>query len=126
MTMGGAEILLTNSLSPGGLCEHVQNHLAYFKFPAYLLHRLDKKVRVHFLNYKGITDITQLVNDFKEILYTHKIDIVQIHLNPASFYSELACPAHIPHVDTMHNTYPTDVYQRPLLNPHCSFHASKC
>ncbi len=115
MTMGGAEILLTNSLSPGGLSEHVENHLAYFKFPTYLLHRLDKKIKVHFLNYKGITDIVRLVNDLNKIIHTNKIDIVHSHLNPASFYSELACPSHIPHLHTMHNTYSTDLSPRTLL-----------
>ncbi len=105
---GGAEILLVNSLSKGGLCEHAENHLAYFMMPSYLLTNLDKEVHVHFLDYKGSTDILRLIKSLKKIIIDNKIDIVHSHLNPASLYSHIACPKNIPHVHTIHTTYSID------------------
>ena len=115
MMPGGAEILLANSLSQGGLCEHTENHLAYFRDPTYLLERLDKNVQVHFLNYKGTADVVRLLRQLKIIIRDNKIDIVHSHLNPASFYTHLACPGNVRHVHTIHIAYSTDVQTRPVL-----------
>ena len=108
MVPGGAEILLTNSLAPGGLCEHTENYLAFFMAPSYLTDQLDKKVHVHFLDYKGGTHIIRLLRQLRTIIKENKIDIVHSHLNPASTYVHIACPRHIPHVHTIHTTYSMD------------------
>lgn len=108
MQPGGAEILLTNSLSPGGLCEHAENHLAYFMAPSYLIEQLDKKVKVHCLNYKGTTDVVRLIREIRRIIIENDIDIVHSHLNPAGLYTHLACPKKVPHVHTIHTTYSMD------------------
>ncbi|MEO6540818.1 MAG: glycosyltransferase family 4 protein [Ferruginibacter sp.] len=104
---GGAEILLTNSLSPGGLCEHTENHLAFFMLPD-LVPQLDKKVHVHFLDYKGGKDIFRLLNQLRRIIRKNKIDLVHSHLNPAGTYTHMVCPKNIPHVHTIHTTYSMD------------------
>jgi len=105
MLPGGAEVLLANSLSPGGLCEHTENHLAYFRAPSYLLELLDEKVTVHFLDYKGSSDILRLLYQLKKIIIENKIDIVHSHLNPAGLYTHLVCPKNVKQVHTIHTTY---------------------
>ncbi|MGB5007232.1 MAG: glycosyltransferase family 4 protein [Ferruginibacter sp.] len=105
MLPGGAEVLLANSLAPGGLCEHTENHLAYFRAPSYLLDKLDKKVKVHFLDYKGSTDIFRLLHQLKKTIIDNKIDIVHTHLNPSGLYTHIICPENVLHVHTMHTTY---------------------
>lgn len=108
MQPGGAEVLLTNSLSPGGLSGHTVNHLAYFMGSSYLLDKLDKDVQVHLLNYKGAKDIVRLIRDLRKIIVDNKIDIVHTHLNPAGLYTHIACPPDIPQVHTLHTTYSMD------------------
>jgi len=111
---GGAETLLLNSLSPGGLCEYTENHLAFFMVQSYLLDRLDKNVKVHFLNYKGATDIFRLLRVLRKIIRDNKFDIIHTHLNPADVYSHIACPPGVPQVHTMHTTYSMDNETSPL------------
>ncbi|MBK8519919.1 MAG: hypothetical protein IPL54_03200 [Chitinophagaceae bacterium] len=53
LTTGGAETLLANSLSPGGLQEHTDNYLAYFNKSSYLTDIIDKDVKLINLNYTG-------------------------------------------------------------------------
>ena len=111
MSPGGAEILLVNSLSAGGLSEHTENHLAFFMEPSYLLDILDKNVVVHFLDFKGGFDIFRLISNIKKIIIDNGIDIVHSHLNPAGLYAHIACPKNIPQVHTIHTTYSMDVEQ---------------
>lgn len=108
MTPGGAEVLLANSLSSGGLSEHTENHLAFFMGPSYLLDRLDNKVTIHNLNYKGVTDVWQLLQRIKKIIVDYNIDIVHSHLNPAGLYAHLAMPKGVKHIHTLHTTYSMD------------------
>jgi glycosyltransferase involved in cell wall biosynthesis len=107
MDTGGAEILLTNSLSPGGLCEYTENHLAFFMAPE-LVSRLDPKVKLHFLDYKGGSDIFRLIKQLRRIIVDNKIDVVHSHLNPSGTYASIACPSHVPQVHTIHTTYSMD------------------
>lgn len=111
MNPGGAEILLANSLSPGGLPEYTENHLAFFMGPSYLLEALDNSVKVHFLDYKGAATIVSLIKKIRALIVDNKIDIVHTHLNPASFYTHIACPKNIPQVHTIHTTYSMDTAQ---------------
>jgi glycosyltransferase involved in cell wall biosynthesis len=108
MQPGGAEMLLANSLSQGGLCVQAENHLAYFTRSSYLLDKVDKETRIHFLDYKGGADIIRLLRQIRKIILDNKIDIVHSHLNPASWYTHLACPKQVPQVHTLHTTYSMD------------------
>jgi glycosyltransferase involved in cell wall biosynthesis len=108
LSTGGAEILLTNSLSPGGLSEHTENYLAYFKNGDYLHSQIDKSVQQFCLDYKGGLDIVRLLRQLRRIMITYKIDIVHTHLNPAGVYTHLVCPRQIPQVHTIHTTYSKD------------------
>ena len=111
MAPGGAEILLANSLSDGGLSDHTENHIAFFMEPSYLLDILDKNVVLHFMDYKGGLDIFRLISNIKKIIIDNNIDIVHSHLNPASLYTHIACPKNIPQVHTIHTTYSMDAEQ---------------
>ena len=111
---GGAETLLVNSLSPGGLSEHTENHLAFFMTPSYLLDKLDKSVVVHFLDYKGATDLFRLLRNLRKIIVDNNFDLIHTHLNPANVYSHLACPKGIPQVHTMHTIYSMDTDTSPF------------
>ena len=114
MAPGGAESLVANSLSAGGLSDYTENHLAFFMAPSYLLNFLDKRVVVHFMDYKGMFDIFRLISNIKKIIIDNKIDIVHSHLNPASLYTHLACPKNVPQVHTIHTTYSMDTEQSPF------------
>lgn len=111
---GGAETLLANSLSQGGLGDHTENHLAFFMAPSYLLKKIDKSVHIHFLDYKGVREIFKLIRQLRSIIVDNKIDIVHTHLNPAGLYTHLACPRNVAHIHTMHTTYSMDIETSPL------------
>ena len=105
LSMGGAETLLANSLSPGGLNEHTENYLLYFNKSSILEKILDKNVKVICLNYKGGFDIFRIIREIKKVITENKIEIVHTHLTPAGVYTHLICPADVAHVHTIHSTY---------------------
>jgi glycosyltransferase involved in cell wall biosynthesis len=105
---GGAETLLANSLSPGGLCEHADNSLVYFAGDSWLSGILDPRVTVKCLDYKGGIDLVRMLQRLRRFIAENKFDIVHTHLNPASFYTHLVCPAGLPQVHTVHTAYSMD------------------
>lgn len=114
LSIGGAEILLVNSLSPGGLNEHVENYLVYFiKEADHLVSGVDKNVKQICLEYKGGADIIRLLRELRKVITSNKIDIIHTHLNPADFYVNLVRPKNIPQVHTLHIAYTTDKETRP-------------
>ncbi|MFM6924370.1 MAG: glycosyltransferase [Ferruginibacter sp.] len=116
LTIGGAEILLVNSLSPGGLNEHTENYLVYFiNRGGHLASLVDKNVKQICLDYKGGTDIIRLLRDLRKVIADNKIDIIHTHLNPADFYVNLVRPKNIPQVHTLHIAYTTDKETRSSL-----------
>lgn len=116
LTIGGAEMLLVNSLSPGGLNEHVENYLVYFiKGGDHLVSLVDKNVKQICLDYKGGSDIVRLLRELRKVISDNKIDIIHTHLNPADFYVNLVRPKNIPQVHTLHIAYTTDKETRRSL-----------
>jgi glycosyltransferase involved in cell wall biosynthesis len=116
LNIGGAEILLVNSLSPGGLNEHADNYLVYFiKGDGYLASIVDKNVKQICLNYKGGPDIIRLLCDLRKVITDNKIDIIHTHLTPADFYVNMVRPKNITQVHTMHIAYTTDKETRSSL-----------
>jgi glycosyltransferase involved in cell wall biosynthesis len=116
LTIGGAEMLLVNSLSPGGLNEHVENYLVYFiKGGDHLVSVVDKNVKQFCLDYKGGSDIVRLLRQLRKIITNNKIDIIHTHLNPSDFYVNLVRPKNIPQVHTLHIAYSTDLETRNSL-----------
>ncbi|MBK9484345.1 MAG: glycosyltransferase family 4 protein [Chitinophagaceae bacterium] len=115
LTTGGAEILLANSLSPGGLQEYTDNYLVYFNKTSYLADTIDQDVKLINLNYTGGVDIIRMLLQLKSIIKTNKIDIVHTHLTPASLYTHLLCPVSVPQVHTIHSTYSMDSETRPVM-----------
>ena len=115
MTIGGAETLLANSLSPGGLQQHTDNIVAYFQGESHLTGIIDKDVVIHCLNYKGLLNLPATLLKLRKIIKENKIDIVHTHLNPAGTYTHLICPANVPQVHTVHTTYSMDTETRPLM-----------
>ncbi len=108
LTIGGAEVLLTNSLSKGGLQDHVENILVYFQGESELLDKIDKQVTVINLGYKGWHSFGGLLKKIRETIKIHKPDIIHTHLNPAGWYTILARPKNIPQIHTMHISYSDD------------------
>lgn len=116
LSIGGAEILLANSLSSGGLNEHVDNYLVYFiKGGDHLVSLVDKNVKQICLNYKGGWDIIRLLYELRKVIRENKIDIIHTHLNPSDFYVKLMKPDNIPQVHTIHTAYSTDNETRKIL-----------
>lgn len=116
LTIGGAEMLLANSLSPGGLNERAQNYLVYFiKGGDHLVTLVDKNVKQICLDYRGGADIVRLLWQLRKIIKENKIDIIHTHLNPADFYVNMVRPKNIPQVHTLHIAYTTDLETRRSL-----------
>ncbi|MFZ1785888.1 MAG: glycosyltransferase [Ferruginibacter sp.] len=114
LTPGGAETLLVNSLAPGGLQEQADNIVVYFQGTSALEKRIDSRVKIICLNYKGILSLPFVLGKLTRIIKENNIDIVHSHLNPAGWYTKLACPRGIPQVHTVHTTYSMDKETHPL------------
>lgn len=116
LTIGGAEMLLVNSLSPGGLNEHVENYLVYFiKGGDYLSRLVDKDVKQICLDYKGGSDVVRLLRELRGIIRENKIDVIHTHLTPSNIYVNLIRPKNIPQLHTLHIAYTTDLETRHSL-----------
>ena len=129
LTIGGAETLLANSLSPGGLNKHTDNYLVYFNTSSYLLDIIDKNVKVICLNYAGGFDIFRVLKKLRQIIKDNNIDIVHTHLTPAGLYTHMICQAAIPQVHTIHSTLSMDNETRPimrLMDRHLFFNKKNC
>lgn len=113
LTPGGAETLLVNSLSQGGLQEYYDNQLAYFMGTSALQERVDKTIKVHDLAYKGYLGLAGTLRRLRQIIINEKIDIVHTHLNPAGVYTHFICPDNVPQVHTLHTTYSMDTMTQP-------------
>lgn len=111
---GGAENLLINSLVPGGLQEHTDNLLVYFMGSSGLENKIDPGIKWYNLNYKGMVSLPATLLKLRKIIKEQRIDIVHSHLNPAGFYTHLACPSNIPQVHTLHTTYSMDRETPPV------------
>lgn len=112
MQLGGAQVLLANSLAAGGLQEHIDNYLVYFMGESSLLDRIDKNVKVISLNYKGISDLKRALSELKKIILDNQISIVHTHLTPADFYTSLILPKNVKQIHTLHSTYSLDHTQK--------------
>lgn len=108
LTIGGAEVLLANSLSEGGLQEDVENIILYFQGESELVDKIDTRVKVINLRYKGWQSFGSLLLKIRRAIKTHKPDIIHTHLNPAGWYTVIAKPKNIPQVHTMHISYSDD------------------
>lgn len=108
LTVGGAETLLANSLAPGGMQDHTENILIYFQGDSHLLDKIDKRVKIINLHYKGWYTITSLLYKIRKHIRQINPDIIHTHLNPAGWYTILVSPKRIPLVHTMHLSYSDD------------------
>jgi len=115
MTTGGAETLLANSLSQGGLQEHTDNMVVYLQGSSHLINLIDKNVKIHCLHYEGIFNLPATLRKLRKIIKQYDPDIVHTHLSPAGVYTHWACPATVPQVHTVHTTYSMDTEARPMI-----------
>ena len=129
LSVGGAETLLANSLAPGGLNEYAENTLVYLHGDSYLSGIIDKNVKIIRLNYTGGIDIIRVLSQLRKIVAGNAFNVIHTHLNPASFYTHLTCPAGIPQLHTLHTTYSMDTETRRLmwfLEKQLYFKSKKC
>ena len=108
MCIGGAEMLLANSLSTGALPEVCENVLVYLQGDSEILSKIDKRVKVICLEYKGVTTLNVLIRKLRSVIKNNNIDIIHSHLNPAGFYTRIAAPAKYKQVHTLHIMYTRD------------------
>jgi glycosyltransferase involved in cell wall biosynthesis len=105
LTPGGAEILLINSLSEGGLQNYTDNSVAYFNKTSLLADRIDKSVEIYCLNYKGLFSLAHALLRLRKIIIKNEIDIVHTHLTSSGFLTHLILPGKVKQVHTIHTTY---------------------
>jgi glycosyltransferase involved in cell wall biosynthesis len=108
LTVGGAETLLANSLATGGLQDYAENTLIYFQGDSHLLDKIDKRVKIINLEYKGWYTIGTLLNKIRKQIKEINPDVIHTHLNPAGWYTALVSPKRIPLIHTMHLSYSDD------------------
>lgn len=113
--IGGAENLLVNSLSTGGLQQYTDNTVVYFYGTSVIEKKIDNNIKIICLNYKGIKDLPRVLLLLRKIIKENKIDIVHSHLNPAGFYTNLALPKGVKQVHTLHTIYSKNSSTRPTL-----------
>ena len=115
LTVGGAEMLLVNTLTPGGLQDHTNNILVYLNKHSTLPEKLDKGVKVIDLGYTSFLKLPVVLRKLKKIIKENNIDIIHSHLTPAGFYARMAAPRKIMQVHTLHTTYSDDRETRGIL-----------
>jgi glycosyltransferase involved in cell wall biosynthesis len=108
LAVGGAETLLANSLATGGLQDYTENFLIYFQGDSDLLDKIDKRVKIINLEYKGWHTIGTLLKKIRKHIHAIGPDIIHTHLNPAGWYTALVKPKSIPQIHTMHLSYSDD------------------
>lgn len=115
LTIGGAEVLLANSLANNALPAYIKNTLVFFEGESSLLKRIDPTVEIINLGYKNKFYLPKVLKKLHSILKTEQVDIVHTHLNPAGFYTSLVCPRYVKQVHTMHTIYSLDSDTRGSL-----------
>lgn len=115
MLVGGAEMLVSNILANGGLQDHVDNVLIYWKGRSHLVDRIDKRVKVICLDYTRFTDLPRALRQLRSIIKSESPDIVHTHLNPAGFYTRLVLPSQFIQLHTLHTCYSKDKETRKVL-----------
>ena len=129
LTFGGAEVLLANSLAPGGLQENTDNYLTYFMGESSLIERVDRSVKIIPLEYKGKFDLVRALRKLRKIIIDNNISVVHTHLTPSDFYTSLVLPKKVKQVHTVHSTYSMDRSQRKynrFLEKHLFFNRKDC
>lgn len=106
--IGGAEVLLANTLSGHGLAGHVENVLAFFIGGSPLLQKIDASVKKVDLHYKGGLDLPFLLKRLRRLVKEVKPDIIHSHLNPAGSYVNMVKPKDTPQIHTLHTMYTQD------------------
>ena len=105
MGIGGAEVLLANSLAKGGLQDYTDNSIALFEGTSWVVDRIDKEVKWYSLDYKSILSLPRVLYQLRKIIKENKIDIVHTHLTRTGFLTHLVLPKNVKHVHTIHTTY---------------------
>jgi len=115
LNVGGAEVLLSNTLQGNGLSPQVNNTLAYFIGVSPLLDKIDQGVKKVDLQYSGGADLLFLLRRLRRLIKEEKPDIIHTHLNPAGSYVNMVKPKSIPQIHTLHTMYTQDQETRPFL-----------
>ncbi len=115
LSAGGAETLLAHSLAPGGLNEHADNTIVYFRGESYLNKIIDDNVKIIRLSYNRKIDIFNALINLRRIIIDSNFDIIHTHLTPMGLIARLVCPAQIPIVHTLHTTYSMDTQTNRML-----------
>lgn len=107
LDLGGAEILLRNTLPLLDEYEHV---VCYLGGNAALKTSL-AAYTVHCLEHRGKRDSLRSVFRLHRIIRDHKIDIVHAHLFYSTLLARLACPRSVKFVFTIHNLLSKDAFE---------------
>ncbi|MER2996442.1 glycosyltransferase [Pontibacter populi] len=118
LVMGGAEVLLTESLK--GFSDQYRHVVVYMRPPVTLLPEV-KADKIYCLNYSGKYSLLKCAYRLKQIIKKEKIDLIHAHHYWPTLVSRLAKHKNIPLIFTVHNALSKDAFELNRL----SYYAEK-
>jgi glycosyltransferase involved in cell wall biosynthesis len=109
LIIGGAEVLLRNSIT---LLDEYEHLVVYLNDPDTLKEEFDSNVSFICLDHKGWTDIFSTTRKLKRIIEERQPLLVHSHLFVSTVCARLATPKNIPLVTTLHSTYSVDAFMK--------------
>lgn len=110
LSTGGAELLLSNTLS---LLREYDHLVVYLFASSDLVGNFEKNgVELICLHHKGWKSLFSSARKLRSIIKRRKPMLVHAHLFEASICARLATPASVPLVSTLHSLYSLDAFQK--------------
>jgi glycosyltransferase involved in cell wall biosynthesis len=109
LSIGGAEILLKNSVN---LLQEFHHVVVYLHEPSQLKMQFKGNVEVVCLNHKGWMRLLTTVVKLRRIIKKKRPALVHSHLFVSSLCARLATPANLPLFNSLHSIYGIDAFKK--------------
>nr|WP_242928030.1 glycosyltransferase [Pontibacter vulgaris] len=113
MAVGGAEVLLTESLKD--ITNEYRHVLVYMRQPATLLSAV-KVDKVYCLNYKGKRSFLESIFQLRKIIQRENISLIHSHHYWPTIVARLAKPTSVPLIFSVHNPLSKDAFNLNRLS----------
>jgi len=109
LTIGGAEILLKNSIH---LLPEYRHLVVYLNEPSILKDQFPAEVEFVNINHGGWRSLFKTARKLRELIRDRKPLLVHSHLFEATLVARLGTPRSVPLVTTIHSTYSIDAFSK--------------